>query len=61
MVEQPCRGESPMSNGGGWSLKVFGDAMFIHLNVTTRSAFSTEEDNKIGIDNVPLSFLIKNK
>jgi len=50
-----------MSNGGGWSLKVFGDAMFIHLNVTTRSAFSTEEDNKIGIDNVPLSFLIKNK
>jgi hypothetical protein len=35
------------------------DATFIRLNMVTRSAFSTQEDNKIGIDDISLNLFIK--
>jgi hypothetical protein len=32
--------------------KMVREATFIHLNVTTQSTFSTEENNKIGAEDV---------
>ena len=37
------------------------DAIFIRLNMVTQSAFLTQEDNKIGIDNMSLNLFIKIK
>jgi hypothetical protein len=50
-----------LSNGSGWIPKVVGDAMFIHLKMTTRSTFSAEKDEKHGPDNISLIFFIKNE
>jgi hypothetical protein len=41
--------------------KVVGDAMFIHLKVTTRSTFSVEEDNKTRTNDMSLDSFIKKK
>lgn len=39
--------------------KEVDDAIFIRLNMVTRSAFLTQEDNKTGIDNMSLNLFIK--
>jgi hypothetical protein len=43
------------------AFEVIGDVMFIRLKVTTRLAFSTQEDNKTRIDNILFGFFIKSK
>jgi hypothetical protein len=40
--------------------EVVRDAMFIRLNVATKSTFSMEEDNKKEIGDVSLNLCIKN-